>query len=126
VNKRQRARMTKLAVFLRDKVKPKNFDMRSFTGGCCIKRGKSPAECGTTACVLDWCPTVFPGSWKMFNGCSPQIRKGFSSKFSAMMFFGIASAECCALFYPLDDRTPKQQARVMLAFVARKEKEAHK
>lgn len=126
MNAKHKARLLKLAKFLREEVKPEEFDLGYF-----IYTGpgfKPPADvfhmshwCGTTACALGWATRIWPKEfWFSTTGdCA-----SFKSKdgLYGEQFFGITDDQWEYLFGCNRVRSPKQEARIIENFVRRIEK----
>ena len=83
-------------------------------------------SCGTTACAIGWCPTVFPNQWAWEEdddgNMVPELRCGASNTWCDIRsFFGLTKQEEVYLFNTGPKRytrTPKQEARVIENVVA--------
>jgi hypothetical protein len=72
--------------------------------------------CGTVACALGECPTVFPGDW-MMDGSAPRIVYAHSTISSAEKFFGLSLSATDHLFYP-NHQNPKRHGGKLLKSTA--------
>lgn len=110
MNQTQASRLLTLAWFLKTEVPACQFDLNYFVNTTPKKIG----ECGTTACALGWCPTVFPGQWEWYAGVAPRPLRETVTE-----FFGIDPKDWSRLFSSRHTRTPKQEARVIEQLVAK-------
>jgi len=96
MNKVQKARLQKLADFIRT-VPKKHFDLNYYIIGYPqdifeLKKTNFKKECGTTACAVGWMPTIF----KKFSG----MDFGWPEETEIEAFFGINTDEYSYLFIP--------------------------
>lgn len=116
MNKRQKARLLKLADFLENHVSSRNFDLATFTSWqeslqskYCDKEegnwstyynlnsnkllnGLKQKTCGTTACALGWAPVIFNRSLKYDEDGTPIFRNnklGYDVHNVCVDFFGL-------------------------------------
>lgn len=129
-------RLLKLADFL-DKLPRKKFDYSTVVNGTDIPR--KTLDCGSMSCAIGWCPVVFPKLVrydKGFFGKNLVRPIGGPGDFmaSSRALFGLGVEETSGLFQPRDQHligeknlpnaaTPKQVAKLIRRFVARKLKE---
>ncbi len=106
-------RLLRLAVFLRT-LDPKRFQFHEFVGK--NWKGDPLLSCGTSACAIGWCPTVFPevtmtkgDYWKCggipdfkVQGIEKSVCFDFRTNGQAALreFFGINAEEYDYLFIP--------------------------
>lgn len=119
MNKQQASRLLTLAYFLKTRVDPAKFDMRSY-----CNPDDDLTSCGTTACAMGWATVVFPEQFELRGDdvvCHDGLRIG------EIEFFGLARDESFSpggdwdhLFGGRHARTPKQEAKVIEDFVAKK------
>lgn len=148
MRQRCKERLLKLAAFLKT-VPEKHFNLSSFvsfdagydylnalqikTKEQCInnltKVGKTLKEnpiCGSTACAVGWCPTVFPRSFIWDVNETVRLKNNLKkANFSAAEeFFGLSYEDCEYLFtpdaYDNDRQGPKSVAYRIERFVTRK------
>lgn len=133
MNKQQASRLLTLAYFLKTKVPRRQFDMSSISQA---DVGCNPAnihECGTSACGLGWATVVFPDLLQLGEStithhghryCGLETADGCaSSEYDPYVWglFGISDdSEAYHLFGGGNVRTPKQEAKVIEDFVAKK------
>ncbi len=101
-----RERLLVLADFL-DNLPPEHFDISLY-------------RCGTKACALGWCPTIFAG-WRLEQDSSPIFGNESDPYASAQIFFGISFDVAWAFFSTSgndDDTTAKQVASNIRAYLA--------
>lgn len=130
-------RLLKLAAVLKT-VPAKHFDMGHWAGGeydeegVQLEAGKSlfgakgqgtPKTCGTTACAMGWACTIpeFKSAGLKMRGFNPTFRGEHSFR-AAAEFFDLTPYEVDYLFGAENERTPKQEAAVILKFVAERKK----
>ena len=138
MNKR---RLLALADFLETKVPRKNFDFGAISSGDVDRLTPS---CGSTGCAMGWAPSMRcfkREGWKLsrWDGEYDLVRSNGEHLFyidAAMEMFGLSEDESHYLFTPGDfagnegrldvTATPKQVAKRIRQFVARKENELGK
>lgn len=132
-------RLLKLADFL-DTLPRQKFDYSVFTrqGGKpmreALKAGKT--DCGTAGCAVGWMPVVFPRAvcwldkptWKSDLTVALRSDHDITHMEVAEQYFGLDEREALCLFDPFNndlspEATPKQVARHIRKFVARKQRE---
>lgn len=128
MEKLQALRMTYLAWFLGEVLPDRFFDIHSyndFTGiygnetyeDVISQLVEAKPKCGTTACAIGWCPTLFPKDW-FYTGNSWHPTLGKDGSFEDSIgsgrqdYFGITYTENERLFYG-DSRTGKEEAEML-------------
>lgn len=108
MTKRQIERIRKLIRFLSG-INKRNFNLRTFFSGNLdglydIADGRH--DCGSTACVIGWCPIVFPRSWTFacFGRHIPNLKKSpdLDQYHQFSEFFGINLDTTYTICHPMD------------------------
>ena len=138
MNETQANRLLKLAKYLREKVKPEEFDLGSFSEFVSLDKGKAAEDlceirnrslsfldaktatplCGSTACALGYATNIWPRRFvlrieKSRYGNLFCAKTGKELEFDSPIiqdFFGINGEECEILFSPDHSRTPAKEA----------------
>lgn len=127
MNKKQASRLLTLAYFLRN-LPPEKVKMASWVSLRDVPKAfkedvrilLEDLSCGTAACAIGWCPTVFPRSW-VWDTFYPSLRRvNGDDKIVEMSrkFFGIRWAdEWRHLFGSGHKRNAQEEADIIEEFV---------
>lgn len=111
-------RLLKLADFL-EKLPRKLFDIGIIREGTHTNLEEA-MECGTKACAVGWCPTVFPRLCKVKESQIVSTTKRNLKNFAlARNLFDLNHVESAYLFTSNSDYSAKMTARRIRAFVER-------